>query len=121
LASSPLTRNLKFEIKNKTAVIKGVVAASAEERTMVVVRNLTSSMMSSYPVVVDIATDPRINFQVSSVMMGGQGAAAILTLRGKSEAFKVGDEVFGIGELLEIRKDGIIVSSKSKELFVPVN
>jgi hypothetical protein len=121
LASSPLTRNLKFEIKNKTAVIKGVVAASAEERTMVVVRNLTSSMMSSYPVVVDIATDPRINFQVSSVMMGGQGTAAILTLRGKSEAFKVGDEVFGIGELLEIRKDGVIVSSKSKELFVPVN
>jgi hypothetical protein len=54
-------------------------------------------------------------------MMGGQGTAAILTLRGKSEAFKVGDEVFGIGELLEIRKDGVIVSSKSKELFVPVN
>jgi hypothetical protein len=121
LAASPLTRNLKFEIKNKTAVIKGVVAASAEERTMVAVRNLTSTMMSSYPVVVDIATDPKINFQVSSVMMGGQGTAAILTLRGKSEAFKVGDEVFGLGELLEIRKDGVIVSSKSKELFVPVN
>jgi type II secretory pathway component PulC len=121
LAASPLTRNLKFEIKNKTAVIKGVVAASAEERTIVVVRNLTNNLMSSYPVVVDIATDPKINFQVSSVMMGGQGTAAILTLRGKSEAFKVGDEVFGLGELLEIRKDGVIVSSKSKELFVPVN
>jgi hypothetical protein len=121
LASSPLTRNLKFEIKNKTAIIKGVVAASAEERTMAFVRNLTSTLMSSYPVVVDIATDPKITFQVSSVLMGGQGTAAILTLRGKTEAFKVGDEVFGLGELLEIRKDGVVVSSKSKELFVPVN
>jgi hypothetical protein len=121
LASSPLTRNLKFEIKNKTAVIKGVVAASAEERTMVAVRNLTNSLMSSYPVVVDIATDPKINFQVSSVLMGGQGNMAVLTLKGKTDAFKVGDEVFGLGELLEIRKDGVVVSSKSKELFVPVN
>ena len=121
LASSPLTRNLKFEIKNKTAVIKGVVAASAEERTMTVVRNMTSSLMSSYPVVVDIATDPKINFQVSSVLMGGQGNMAVLTLKGKTEAFRVGDEVFGLGELLEIRKDGVVVSSKSKELFVPVN
>lgn len=121
LASSPLTRNLKFEIKNKTAVIKGVVAASAEERTMIVVRNLTSSMMSSYPVVVDIATDPKISFQVSSVLMGGQGAIANITLRGKTESFRVGSDVFGLGELMEIRKDGVIVSSKSKELFVPVN
>jgi hypothetical protein len=121
LASSPLTRNLKFEIKNKSAVIKGVVAASAEERTMVVVRNLTSTMMSSYPVVVDIATDPKINFTVSSVLMGGQGNMAVLSLRGKSDVFKVGDDVFGLGELMEIRKDGVIVNSKSKELFVPVN
>jgi hypothetical protein len=121
LASSPLTRNLKFEIKNKTAVIKGVVAASAEERTTVVVRNMTNNLMSSYPVVVDIATDPKISFQVSSVLMGGQGAVAILTYKGKSDPFRVGEEVFGLGELLEIRKDGVIVSSKSKELFVPVN
>ena len=121
LTSSPFTRNLKFEIKNKTAVIKGVVAASAEERTLTVVRNLTSSMMSSFPVVVDIATDPKIAFQVSSILMGGQGAVANLTLRGKTEAFRVGDEVFGLGELSEIRKDGVVVSSKSKELFVPVN
>jgi hypothetical protein len=121
LASSPLTRNLKFEIKNKTAVIKGVVAASAEERTMTIVRNMTTSLMSSYPVVVDIATDPKINFQVSSVLMGGQGNMAVLTLKGKTDAFRVGDEVFGLGELLEIRKDGVVVSSKSKELFVPVN
>ena len=121
LASSPLTRNLKFEIKNKTAVIKGVVAASAEERTMTVVRNMTNNLMSSYPVVVDIAVDPKINFQVSSVLMGGQGNVAVLTLKGKTETYQVGDEVFGLGELLEIRKDGVVVSSKSKELFVPVN
>jgi hypothetical protein len=34
LAASPLTRNLKFEIKNKTAVIKGVVAATKAARRM---------------------------------------------------------------------------------------
>lgn len=121
LAASPLMRNLKFEIKNKTAVIKGVVAISAEERTMVAVRNLTSTLMSSFPVVVDIVTDPKIAFQVSSVLMGGQGAIANLTLRGKTETFRVGDEVFNAGELVEIRKDGVIVRSKNKELFVPVN
>jgi hypothetical protein len=53
--------------------------------------------------------------------MGGQGNMAVLTLKGKTDTFKVGDEVFGLGELLEIRKDGVVVSSKSKELFVPVN
>ncbi len=121
LTSSPLTRNLKFEIKNKTAVIKGVVAASAEEPTLAAVRNMTSTMMSTYPVVVDIATDTKVSFQVSSVLMGGQGAVAMLTMKGKTDPFRVGDEVFGVGELLEIRKDGVVVSSKSKELFVPVN
>jgi len=121
LIASPLTRNLKFEIKNKTAVIKGVVAASAEEQTMALVRNLTTKQMANFPVVVDIATDPKINFQVSSILMGPKGGVANLTLRGKSESFVVGNDVFGLGELLEIRKDGVIISSKSKELFVPVN
>ena len=121
LVASPLTRNLKFEIKNKTAVIKGVVAASAEEQTMAIVRNLTTKQMAGFPVVVDIATDPKINFQVSSILMGAKGGVANLTLRGKSESFVVGNDVFGLGELLEIRKDGVIISSKSKELFVPVN
>jgi hypothetical protein len=121
LAASPMTRNLKFEVKNKSATIKGVIAASAEEQTMAVVRALVSKQMNEFPVVVDIAVDPKINFQVSSILMGAKGGVANLTLRGKSDSFVVGDDVFGLGELLEIRKDGIIISSKAKELFVPVN
>jgi hypothetical protein len=121
LVSSPLTRNLKFEIKNKTPAIRGVVAASAEEQTMQVVRQLTSTLLPRFPITVDIATDPKINFQVSSVVLGGAGAVANITLRGKTESFRVGDQVFGLGELMEIRKDGVVVSSKSKELFVPGN
>lgn len=121
LIESPLTRNLKFEIQNNKAVIKGVVAASAEEQTLKQVRKVTEGLMSTFPVTVDITTDPKVNFQVSSVMTGGSAPAiAYISQRGKTERFRVGDEVFGVGELLEIRKDGVIVSSRSKELFVPV-
>jgi hypothetical protein len=121
LIESPLTRNLKFEVQNNTAVIKGVVAASAEEQTLKQVRKITEGLMSTFPVTVDITTDPKVNFQVSSVMTGGSApAVAYISQRGKTERFSVGDEVFGVGELLEIRKDGVIVSSRSKELFVPV-
>jgi hypothetical protein len=88
---------------------------------MAVVRALVTKQMNEFPVVVDIAVDPKINFQVSSILMGAKGGVANLTLRGKSDSFVVGDDVFGLGELLEIRKDGIIISSKAKELFVPVN
>jgi hypothetical protein len=119
LASSPLTRNLKFELKNKTPAIRGIVAASAEEQTMQLVRQLTSTMMPRFPITVDITIDQKINFQVSSVVLGGAGAVANITLRGKTESFRVGEQVFGLGELVEIRKDGVVVSSRSKELFVP--
>jgi hypothetical protein len=121
LIESPLTRNLKFEVQNNRAVIKGVVAASAEEQTLKQVRKITDGLMSSFPVTVDITADPKVSFQVSSVMTGGSAPAiAYISQRGKTERFRVGDEVFGVGELLEIRKDGVIVSSRAKELFVPV-
>jgi len=119
LTASPLTRNLKFEVKTKNATLKGVTAASAEDKTMALVRDLTAKEMSGFPVVIDVVTDPKISFQVSSLITGAEGAAATLTYRGKSEKRSVGDDVFGLGELLEIRKDGVIISSKSKELFVP--
>jgi hypothetical protein len=53
--------------------------------------------------------------------MGANGGVANLTLICKSDNFVVGSDVFGLGELLEIRKDGVIINSKSKELFVPLN
>jgi hypothetical protein len=120
LASSPLTRTIKFEIKNKAASLKGLIAASSEEMTMPLIRNLVAKEMTSFPVVVDVVVDQKINFQVSSIITGAQIAVANLTFRGKTESREVGQDVFGQGELIEIRKDGVVVSSRSKELFVPV-
>jgi hypothetical protein len=120
LASSPLTRNIKFDIKSKSATIKGVIAAAAEEKTMPLIRSMVAKEMTSFPVVVDIAIDPKVNFKVSSIVTGAQMAVANLTFRGKTESRSVGEDVFGQGELLEIRKDGVIVGSRSRELFVPV-
>ena len=53
--------------------------------------------------------------------MGGEAASATLVQRGRAETFRVGEMVFGNGELKEIRRNGVVVGLGRRELFIPMS
>jgi hypothetical protein len=41
-------------------------------------------------------------------------------LRGKSQTFRVGDSVFGAGELREVTAEGVVIALGRREMFIPI-
>lgn len=120
LAKSPITREFQFSVVESGGSISGVVAPAAEAEARSLLENLKQSHGQRLPLTFDIKVDPKLNFNLVAMTLGGQAASATLVQRGRAETFRVGEMVFGNGELKEIRSNGVIVAMGRRELFIPL-
>jgi hypothetical protein len=72
------------------------------------------------PLTVDLKVDPKLNFSVVSLTQGGDGSTATLVQRGRTQIFRVGEPVFGVGELTDIKSDGVVLALGRREIFIPL-
>lgn len=120
LAQSPTTRDLQFTINDTGGVISGMAAPASEADARRLLDEIQYGFAQRLPLTFDLKVDPKLNFTVVSLTLGGNGASATLVQRGKAETFREGDPVFGVGELREIKGNGVVVAMGKRELFVPL-
>lgn len=120
LTRSPITRELQFTMADSRGIVSGVVAPAAEEEARRILDSLKTQLAERVPLTIDLKVDPKLNFSLVGVALGGEGASASLLQRGRAETFRVGDTVFGTGELREIRRDGVVLAFGRRELFIPL-
>ncbi len=120
LSKSPITREFQFSVGETGGVISGVVAPAAEAEARRLIETLMQTQSDRLPLSFDLKVDPKLNFSLVGLMMGGDAATATLVQRGRVETFRVGEPVFGTGELKEIRRNGVVVAMGRRELFIPI-
>lgn len=120
LSKSPITREFQFSVGDAGGVISGVVAPAAEAEARNLLESLTQTLSDRLPLTVDLKVDPKLNFSLVGLTLGGNMATATLLQRGRVETFRVGESVFGTGELKEIRRNGVVVAMGRRELFIPM-
>jgi len=120
LAKSPITREFQFSVVDTGGVISGVVAPAAEAEARNLLENLKQTQSDRLPLTFDLKVDPKLNFSLVGLTTGGDAATATLLQRGRAETFRVGEPVFGTGELKEIRRNGVVVAMGRRELFIPM-
>lgn len=121
LARSPITREFQFSVVNASAVVSGIVAPSAEEEARRILGELQASMAQRVPLTFDLKVDPKLNFTLVGLTIGGETSTATLVQRGRVESYRVGEAVFGTGELREIRRNGVVIALGRRELFIPMS
>lgn len=121
LSRSPITREFQFSVLGAKAVVSGVVAPSAEDEARRILEELQASMAVRLPLTVDLKVDPKLNFTLVGLTMGGEASTATLVQRGRMESYRVGEAVFGTGELREIRRNGVVIALGRRELFIPMS
>jgi hypothetical protein len=120
LVKSPITREFQISVGETGGGISGVVAPAAEAEARSLLEALKKTYGQRLPLTFDIKVDPKLNFNLVGLTLGGEAASATLVQRGRAETFRVGDEVFGNGELKEIRSNGVVVGLGRRELFIPM-
>jgi hypothetical protein len=120
LNKSPATRDMQFTIGDEGGVITGLVAAPVESEARTALAEVKKSFEGRLPLQVDLRVDPKLNFRVVSLTLGGNQSTATLMQRGKTQTFQLGDPVFGTGELREIKNDGVVVALGRREMFIPL-
>lgn len=120
LAQSPITREFQFAIGETGGTITGLVAPAAEAEARSLLDGLKETHGQRLPLTFDIKVDPKLNFTLVGLTLGGDAASATLVQRGRAETFRVGEVVFGNGELKEIRRNGVVVAMGRRELFIPM-
>lgn len=120
LSQSPITREFQFAVGETGGSISGVVAPAAEAEARSLLENLKEIHGQRLPLTFDIKVDPKLNFNLVGLTLGGDAASATLVQRGRAETFRVGEVVFGNGELKEIRRNGVVVAMGRRELFIPM-
>lgn len=120
LNQSPTTRDLRFQIDESGGRIFGLVPAAIEVEALAAAHGIQKAFESQLPVTVDLKVDAKLNFSVVSLTQGGDAPTATLVQRGKVQTFRVGESVFGVGELMDIRIDGVMLALGRREVFIPI-
>jgi hypothetical protein len=120
LGRVPVTRELQFRIDDEGGRITGLVAAAVESEARAAVAEVQKTFADRLPLTVDLKVDPKLNFSLLSLTQGGDGSSATLSQRGKTQTFRVGEPVFGVGELLDIKVDGVVLALGRREVFLPL-
>lgn len=115
-----VTRDMQFRIDDEGGRITGLVAAAVEAEARAAVTEVQKTFAERLPLTVDLKVDPKLNFSVLSLTQGGDGSSATLVQRGKTQTFRVGEPVFGVGELLDIKVDGVVLALGRREIFLPL-
>lgn len=121
LNQSPTTRDLRFEIDESGGHIVGLVPAAIETEALAAAHSIRKSFESQLPITVELKVDAKLNFNVVSLTQGGDAPTATLVQRGKAQTFRVGEPVFGVGELMDIRVDGVMLALGRREVFIPLS
>ena len=114
------TRDLQFRIDDEGGRITGLVAAAAESEARAAVAEVQKTFADRLTLIVDLKVDPKLNFSVVSLTKGGEGSTATLVQRGRTQTFRVGEPVFGLGELTDIKGDGVVLALGRREIFIPL-
>ena len=120
LGRTPVTRDLQFKIDEEGGRITGLVGAAVEGDVRAAVAEVQKTFAERLPLTVDLKVDPKLNFSLLSLTQGGDGSSATLMQRGKTQTFRVGEPVFGVGELLDIKVDGVVLALGRREIFLPL-
>ena len=120
LGRSATTRDLQFRIDDDGGRITGLVAAAVESEARAAVAEVQKTFAERLPLTVDLKVDPKLNFSVVSLTQGGDGSTATLVQRGRTQIFRVGEPVFGVGELTDIKSDGVVLALGRREIFIPL-
>lgn len=120
LSLASTTRDLQFKIDDGGGRITGLVAAAVESEARAAVAEVMKMFADRLPLTVDLKVDAKLNFNVLSITQGGDGSSATLAQRGKTQTFRVGEPVFGVGELLDIKVDGVVLALGRREIFIPL-
>ena len=120
LARSPATRDMQFRLEEGGARITGLVAAAVEVEARAALAELEKDFADRLPLTFDLKVDPKLNFKVVSLALGGDTSSATLAQRGKLQTFRVGETVFGTGELTDIKGDGVMLALGRREVFIPL-
>lgn len=121
LLASPATRDLTFEIDERGGRITGFVPAAVESEAVAAALHVKRTFESQVPLRIDLKVDAKLNFNVVSLTQGGDAPSATLVQRGQVQTFRLGDMVFGVGELLDIRSDGVKIAVGRREVFMPLS
>ena len=78
-------------------------------------------MAQRVPLTFDLKVDPKLNFTLVGLTIGGETSTATLVQRGRVESYRLGEAVFGTGELREIRRNGVVIALGRRELFIPMS
>lgn len=120
LAKVSATRDLQFKLDEEGGRITGLVAAAVEAESRAALGELQKIYAERVPLTIDLKVDPKLNFTVVSVSLGGNESIATMMQRGKTQAFRVGEPVFGNGELRDIKDDGVVLAMGRREMFIPL-
>lgn len=120
LAAGSTTRDLQFTTDEQGGRISGLVAVAVEAEARAALDELQKAYADRLPLVVDLKVDPKLNFSVVSLALGGQVSTATLMQRGKTQNFRIGEAVFGAGELADIKPDGVVLALGRREIFIPL-
>ena len=95
LSRSPITREFQFAVGETGGSISGVVAPAAEAEARNLLEHLKQMHGQRMPLTFDVKGDPKLNFSLVGLTLGGEAASATLVQRGRAETFRVGEMVFG--------------------------
>lgn len=121
LNQSPTTRDLRFEIDETGGRIAGMVPAAIEIEALAAAHAVKKAYESQLPIAIELKVDAKLNFNLVSLTQGGDAPTATLVQRGKVQTFRVGEPVFGVGELMDIRTDGVMLALGRREVFIPLS
>lgn len=121
LRQSAFTRDVRFEIDARGGQIVGVVPASVETEAVAEAISIQRAFESRLPIFLNLKADTKLDFNVVSITQGGNGSTATLVQRGKAQTFRVGEAVFGVGDLTDIRRDGVLLALGRREVFIPLS
>jgi hypothetical protein len=120
LARTPVTRDMQVSVEANGLRITGLVAVPVESEARALLDKVKDDFAERVPLALDLKVDPKLNFTVVSLTQGGNESSATLMMRGKTQTFRLGDAVFGAGELREVSSDGVIIALGRREMFIPI-
>lgn len=121
LSQSPTTRDLRFEIDESGGRIVGQVPAAIEIEALAAAHAVKSAFESQLPITIALKVDAKLNFHLVSLSQGGDAPSATLVQRGKVQTYRLGEMVFGVGELTDVRVDGVTLALGRREVFMPLS
>ena len=120
LEDSPVTRGFSVSLGETGGNISGLVAPDAEPEARHLLEELVQGYADRVPLSFELKVDPKLNFTLVGLALGGDGDSATLVQRGRAATYRIGESVFDTAELREIRGNGVVVAMGRRELFIPL-